>query len=503
MTATQNITGVADEEISYTQNATTENTTDHVQVSNEGGIGFHDGGAVLLVFLVLLILVSLVENLLVVVAVFTDRRLKEKKSNMFLVSLALADLSIDVVVMPLGLIKDMDLAPTWTVPAAVCKLWLATDITASTASILHLCIISYDRLQQVTDPFKYELWMSNSRMVTFILCLWVISITFSYGPLFLGLELRNRDSVPTDYCLTDLDATYAIASSFVSFYIPAVIMIYFYAKLYYTALRHSTEIRKISTPTSTYNQREVGEASMSCSTKISITMSKISNKYQENKATFTLGIINGVFLASWLPFFIFNVTSPFCSECYPLLAVQIFVWLGAANSGMNSIIYSIFNREFRRAFSKILCPSARLRNWVGLFAGSSGGASTAGNETLTSERRMNYLGVRNRPYGGKDDECDRSSMVRFDESTSSAWYPYDNAPSFMNKDSRGTRLSILKNSNLYKSVERLLPGTAMPDDCVDSSSPVTITVQCDDTEEQAITDWTIDAIPDYIKQEFP
>lgn len=76
---------------------------------------------------------------------------------------------------------------------------------------------------------------------------------------------------------------------------------------------------------------------------------------KERRAARTLGIIMGVFVVCWLPFFLMYVILPFCSVCCPSRRVVNFItWLGYINSVLNPIIYTIFNMDFRRAFRKLL-----------------------------------------------------------------------------------------------------------------------------------------------------
>lgn len=77
---------------------------------------------------------------------------------------------------------------------------------------------------------------------------------------------------------------------------------------------------------------------------------------RERKAARTLAIITGTFILCWLPFFILALLRPFCgSNChYPDIVVAIFGWLGYVNSLLNPIIYTVFNPDFRTAFSRIL-----------------------------------------------------------------------------------------------------------------------------------------------------
>lgn len=80
-------------------------------------------------------------------------------------------------------------------------------------------------------------------------------------------------------------------------------------------------------------------------------------KARERRATLILGIIMTAFICSWLPFFTFYVVRALCIVCReympPRFEAFIF-WMGYCNSAINPIIYTIFNRDFRRAFRKII-----------------------------------------------------------------------------------------------------------------------------------------------------
>ena len=75
----------------------------------------------------------------------------------------------------------------------------------------------------------------------------------------------------------------------------------------------------------------------------------------ETKAAKTLGIIVGVFIVCWFPFFTMYLVRAFCVDCIHPLLFSIFFWLGYCNSAINPCIYAMFNKDFRQAFKKILC----------------------------------------------------------------------------------------------------------------------------------------------------
>ncbi|XP_053619700.1 alpha-2A adrenergic receptor isoform X2 [Plodia interpunctella] len=76
---------------------------------------------------------------------------------------------------------------------------------------------------------------------------------------------------------------------------------------------------------------------------------------KEKRATLILGLIMGSFIACWLPFFFLYILKAACRMCViPPNAFAIAFWLGYMNSVLNPVIYTIFNKDFRRAFRRIL-----------------------------------------------------------------------------------------------------------------------------------------------------
>lgn len=84
-------------------------------------------------FLVFTIFMSIAGNLLVCLAIYQDRKLR-KLSNLFLVSLAVADLFVASLVMPFAVAND--LMGYWVFGQQFCETWIAFDVMACTSSIL-------------------------------------------------------------------------------------------------------------------------------------------------------------------------------------------------------------------------------------------------------------------------------------------------------------------------------------------------------------------------------
>lgn len=83
---------------------------------------------------------------------------------------------------------------------------------------------------------------------------------------------------------------------------------------------------------------------------------KSSRALNERKALKVLIIIFSIFVIFWSPFFIINLISVYCTEC-EFITKELFLaitYLGYASSTLNPIIYTMFNKNFRRAFINLL-----------------------------------------------------------------------------------------------------------------------------------------------------
>ncbi|ELT87058.1 hypothetical protein CAPTEDRAFT_18906 [Capitella teleta] len=295
----------------------------------------------------LIIVFAIAGNMLVIVAILTDRNLR-KTSNYFIVSLAVADTLVASLVMTFAVANDI--LGYWVFGETFCNMWLSFDVMCSTASILNLCAISLDRYIHIRSPLHYERRMTPRRTLAGVASLWLLSALISFLPIQLGWHRLNQDDLDFDdhfSCLLTLNTMYAVISSSVSFFIPCFVMVFIYVKLYQYARMHVKNIKRTWA---------TGHPPPPCSGSANQPLESNRGQYklQDHKAAVTLGVIMGTFLFCWVPFFTINIIGSFCGTCIPPVVFAIFTWLGYLNSTMNPVIYSIFNVEFREAFKRVL-----------------------------------------------------------------------------------------------------------------------------------------------------
>lgn len=80
----------------------------------------------------------------VIAAILLERNL-QSVANYLILSLAVADLLVACLVMPLGAVYEV--SSQWTLGPELCDMWTSSDVLCCTASILHLVAIALDRLE--------------------------------------------------------------------------------------------------------------------------------------------------------------------------------------------------------------------------------------------------------------------------------------------------------------------------------------------------------------------
>ncbi|KAM9100309.1 5-hydroxytryptamine receptor 1A [Sarcophilus harrisii] len=324
-----------------------------------------------------LILCAVIGNACVVAAIILERSL-QNVANYLIGSLAVTDLMVSVLVLPMAALYQV--LNKWTLGQVTCDIFISLDVLCCTSSILHLCAIALDRYWAITDPIDYVNKRTPRRAAILISLTWLIGFLISIPPM-LGWRTPEDRSNP-NACTISKDHGYTIYSTFGAFYIPLLLMLVLYGRIFKAArFRIRKTVRKTEKfgescfggspdpppkeddgESSSRNWRRraepktVEEACVNGAIRMgedraalevieiqqygtskdhlslpsdgggipSITYDQKAERNaeakrklalaRERKTVKTLGIIMGTFILCWLPFFIVALVLPFCES---------------------------------------------------------------------------------------------------------------------------------------------------------------------------------------------
>ncbi|XP_033504972.1 5-hydroxytryptamine receptor 1E [Epinephelus lanceolatus] len=343
-------------------------------------VQFTDGMAAVVVVLIILTLLTGLVNAAVIIAICTTKKL-HLPANYLICSLAVTDFLVALLVMPISILYIT--METWSLGQVVCELWLSMDMTCCTCSILHLCVIALDRYWAITKAIEYARKRSARRAAIMVGIVWVISVLISMPPLFWRQRPINGS---LRQCIIEHDHLgYTIYSTFGAFYIPMIVILILYYRIY-NAAKTLYQKRGSSRHLST---RSMGSQNSVDHCRVSHTfcVSDLSNSdpalatdklnatiripsfekdmdgqdeknqictSRERKAARILGLILGAFIICWLPFFLKEVLVGLRIVQPSQLISDLLTWLGYINSLINPLLYTSFNDDFKLAFKKLL-----------------------------------------------------------------------------------------------------------------------------------------------------
>ncbi|XP_073423955.1 alpha-1B adrenergic receptor [Dendrobates tinctorius] len=337
---------------SISDNYTDTNGTEPIDFTRAMLLGFTLGA---------FICVAIVGNIMVIISVVTNRQLRIP-TNYLIVNLAIADLFLSTTVLPFS--ATLEIVNRWIFGKIFCDIWAAMDVLCCTASIFSLCAISIDRYIGVRYSLRYPIIVTRKRVLLALLGVWILSIVISIGPL---LGWKQQTVTNETGCDITTETFYAIFSSLTSFYIPLTVILVMYCRVYVVAkritknleagvMKESMDSKELTLRIHCRNMHDGSPNSKSKSqqprSSLSVKLLKFS---REKKAAKTLGIVVGLFILCWLPFFTaLPLRSLHAALEPPIIVQKVIFWLGYFNSCLNPIIYPCSSKEFKRAFIRIL-----------------------------------------------------------------------------------------------------------------------------------------------------
>ncbi|KFZ55837.1 Histamine H3 receptor, partial [Podiceps cristatus] len=339
----------------------------------------------LLAFLmVLLALVTVLGNVLVILAFIMDRNLRHR-SNYFFLNLAISDFAVGAFCIPLYI--PYALTGMWHLGRGLCKLWLVMDYLMCTASVFNIVLISYDRFLSVTKAVSYRAQrgiMSNP--VIMMVATWVLAFLL-YCPAILFWEhVAGQSVVAADQCYAEFfdNWYFLLCASTLEFFVPLLSVTYFNVYIFHNIQcrqRHSSiqdcepprsgslswgfcllpkpgvsspsseaedsvsSLTRPCRPTVMANCPSPAETSpIALKRDFSVSFrSRTGSKLQrDKKIAKSLAIIVCVFAICWAPYTLLMIIRGACQgTCVHNALYEITFWLLWLNSSLNPFLYPL------------------------------------------------------------------------------------------------------------------------------------------------------------------
>ena len=248
------------------------------------------------------------------------KRKLHTKTNMFVVSLAVADLCVGISVVPLLFSYEITRNRSYSRglhKGMLIVRWLFQDV-----SVMNLCSLVLDRYMATVMPYKYVTIMTRHRALTMIFLPWTITVVFILLEATLWIALNSSLILKIFVWLVVI---------FFEF-LPCCVVIFCLISMFRIVCKNN-RAKTILTRQLRFNYR-------------------LSNKPNEKSAIVMMTIVSGFFLT-------YNAVKIRCGFLYILnqrCSDSTFkIPLLVLNSAVNPFAYALFKRDIKKEFTRLMC----------------------------------------------------------------------------------------------------------------------------------------------------
>ncbi|XP_064620179.1 neuropeptide receptor 15-like [Lineus longissimus] len=303
---------------------------------------------VLSVLFIIIGVVGLVGNILVVVAILGDKKMRSSATNLFITNLAFADLMLMVFTIPEILMFLINKG--WLLGVPMCKIERFILVFSVYGSVLTLVSVCGERYVAIVHPIKAHIFCSRRRIVWAITVIWPFSWLCALPVPIFNLVSRPKPNYPMEFCTIRFPGNHIqylipwkYTESVLYYFIPMFVQIFFYTFICKRLFHGTGELhrKQLVTDESTGVKKE-----------------RTADALKARKSVVKMLIASVIiYFISYSPhqvLLIYNTFAP--SPFHQKWIMYVFVTMMTfINSAANPILYCIFSQNFRKKFYGILC----------------------------------------------------------------------------------------------------------------------------------------------------
>jgi len=192
--------------------------------------------SLLSLILTLIIISSLISNLFVLYTFTFNSRKSPSTYGVF--NLALADFLVSILVLPF--LAILQVTHTWYFGPTLCTAWIFIHFTLCAASILSTLFICIERFIGVSYPLHHTRILNSQRIIKCLVLVWILALIPSLIRVFILHEPVDDevDGIIRPTCKTTHHLVNALIASVAVLYIPSLLMIILYSRIFCIASSH-------------------------------------------------------------------------------------------------------------------------------------------------------------------------------------------------------------------------------------------------------------------------
>ncbi|XP_065339229.1 gastrin/cholecystokinin type B receptor-like isoform X3 [Cloeon dipterum] len=318
----------------------------------------------------LTLVLGVVGNSLIVFTILRYKRMKSA-TNVFLASLASADLLLIIVCIPVKVAKLFSY--TWTMGEFLCKSVHYIQNVSAISSVLTLTAMSTERYYAIVHPMRAKYTCTIRQATKIILGTWVASFLLSIPILFVQVLLPVGGRVKAYWCVRNWDdvtlwQAYEVYMLLLLLVVPTIIMGATYSSISCEVWRVMKRRQTMTTGQGLQSMEQLRRAprtmamrhSSRCSTTSTVRnrLAEDDNRTVKQVVKMLIAVV-ALFVVCWAPVLIDNVLTaygvlPFIRTANLKHMATAFHLMAYFNSCINPIVYGFMSRNFRESFHKAL-----------------------------------------------------------------------------------------------------------------------------------------------------